>query len=87
MQMQKESNNLNDSFFKGLKLDPAEWSKYNIYEPKGCDKCGYTGYFGRLAIHETLYFTKEISQLIFNAGDKIDEEGLRKASKKMECLL
>ena len=50
--------------------------------PVGCEKCGYTGFNGRIAIHETLYFTKEISQLIFDAGEKIDEERLRVAAKK-----
>ena len=31
-----------------------------IYEAVGCEKCNNTGYKGRLAIHEALYFTKEI---------------------------
>jgi type II secretory ATPase GspE/PulE/Tfp pilus assembly ATPase PilB-like protein len=35
-----------------------------------------------MAIHETLYFTDQISQLIFDAGDKIDEESIRKAARK-----
>ena len=78
----KKVHNPDRAFFKGLKLDPDEWLKNEIYEPNGCEKCGYTGYFGRLAIHETLYLTREISQLIFNAGDKIDEEGLRQAAKR-----
>ena len=47
----------------------------------------YTGFNGRIAIHETLYFTKEISQEIFNAGEKIDEESLRTLLKKRGCLL
>jgi type IV pilus assembly protein PilB len=69
-------------FFSRLKLDPEEWSKYDIFEPAGCEKCGHTGFSGRLAIHETLYITKEISQVIFNAGEKIDEESIRAAAKK-----
>jgi type IV pilus assembly protein PilB len=78
----KRVNDLPDSFFTHLKLDPAEWRKYKIYEPNGCDKCGHTGFSGRLAIHETLFITKEISQVIFDAGDKIDEERLRISAKK-----
>ena len=35
-----------------------------------------------MAIHETLYFTNEIGQLIFDAGDKIDEESIRQAAKR-----
>ena len=78
----KKKIELDESFFNGLKLDPEEWSKYDIYEPNGCDKCAYTGFNGRIAVHETLFFTKEISQIIFNAGDKIDEESIRAAAKK-----
>ena len=74
--------NLDDSFFRNLKLNPDDWKNINIYHPKGCEKCGYTGFSGRLAIHETLYFTSEISQIVFDAGDKIDEESIRKAAKR-----
>ncbi|MDR3610455.1 MAG: GspE/PulE family protein [Ignavibacteriaceae bacterium] len=78
----KNINGLGDSYITRLKLDHAEWDKYEIFEPVGCEKCGYTGFNGRLAIHETLLFTKDISQLIFNAGEKIDEESLRRSAKK-----
>jgi type IV pilus assembly protein PilB len=75
-------DSLGDNYISRLKLDPVEWINYDVYEPVGCDKCSHTGYSGRIAIHETLYFTKDISQLIFNAGEKIDEEGLRSVAKK-----
>ncbi len=78
----KKNNNIDISFLKGFNLDPYEWAKYDIFEPNGCEKCDYTGFSGRVAIHETLFFTKEISQIVFNAGDKIDEESIRKAAKK-----
>ena len=78
----KKINNLDKQFFKGLKLDPEEWSKYTVYEPNGCSKCGYTGFSGRIAVHETFFFTKEISQMIFNAGENIDEESIRAAARK-----
>ena len=78
----KQVDQIDEKFLTRLKLDPEKWKKYKIYEPKGCERCAHTGFSGRLAIHETLYFTKEISQLIFNAGDKIDEESIRVAAKK-----
>ena len=78
----KKEVEINENFLSRLKLDPEVWKKYKVYEPNGCEKCGHTGFSGRLAIHETLYFTKDISQLIFNAGDKIDEESIRKTAKK-----
>jgi len=78
----KQVEHLDQNFLRKLKLNPEEWKNHKVFEPNGCDRCGHTGFSGRLAIHETLYFTKEISQLIFNAGDKIDEESIRSAAKK-----
>ena len=43
-----------------------------IWKAVGCDKCGDTGYFGRLAIHEVLRVKKNIRELILNSRD-IDE--------------
>ena len=78
----KRVASLNEKFLLNLNLNPDEWNKYTVYEPNGCQRCGYTGFKGRMAIHETLYFTDQISQLIFDAGDKIDEESIRKAARK-----
>jgi type IV pilus assembly protein PilB len=47
----------------------------------GCDKCN-GGYKGRAAIHEALYFTKEIKNIILNAGDKVDENAVREQATK-----
>jgi len=78
----KRVASLNEKFLLNLNLNPDEWNKYMVYEPNGCQRCGYSGFKGRMAIHETLYFTDQISQLIFDAGDKIDEESIRKAARK-----
>jgi type IV pilus assembly protein PilB len=43
-----------------------------FYEPVGCEKCN-AGWKGRAAIHEALYFTREIKQLIVSAGDDVNE--------------
>lgn len=34
-----------------------------IYRPKGCKKCGGTGYRGRMGVHEVLMVTEEVSRL------------------------
>lgn len=78
----KRVTSINVKFLQNLNLNPDEWRNHIIYEPNGCQKCGYTGFKGRMAIHETLYFTDEISQLIFDAGQKIDEESIRKVARK-----
>lgn len=41
-----------------------EIKNMTLYRPKGCPKCGGTGYKGRLALLEILVVTKEIKKLI-----------------------
>jgi type IV pilus assembly protein PilB len=52
-----------------------------IFEAAGCDKCS-GGYKGRAAIHEALYFTREIRSLITGAGEEVDEESVRLQAEK-----
>ena len=53
-----------------------EIEKTTFYRPVGCINC-VNGYKGRTAIHEVLYFTKEIRRLIMEAGIAINEETIR----------
>jgi type IV pilus assembly protein PilB len=50
---------------------------HTMYEAAGCDKCN-GGYKGRAAIHEALYFTRELRNIIVKSGTDIDEELVRK---------
>jgi type IV pilus assembly protein PilB len=54
---------------------------HTIYEAAGCDKCS-GGYRGRAAIHEALYFTREIRNIIMKSGEEVDEESIRKQAEK-----
>lgn len=54
---------------------------HTFYRAVGCDKCN-GGYKGRAAIHEALYFTKEIKNIILNAGEKVDENAIREQAAK-----
>ncbi len=63
-------------------LNIEEWKKYETYRAVGCDECGGSGYKGRMAIHEALYFTKELRHLIVKSGEDVDEELLRIQAKK-----
>jgi type IV pilus assembly protein PilB len=47
----------------------------------GCDKCG-GGYKGRAAIHEALFFTKQIKSIVLNAGERVDENAIREQAAK-----
>jgi type IV pilus assembly protein PilB len=56
-------------------------SRHTFYEAAGCDKCN-GGYKGRAAIHEALYFSREIRQLIIKSGKEVDEEAVRVQATK-----
>lgn len=55
--------------------------KHTFYKPVGCDKCN-AGWKGRAAIHEALYFSKAIKDIILNAGEKVDENAIRDQASK-----
>ncbi len=82
----RKRTDLTDHVFESLGLNPADWLGVEIYEPAGCEKCSYTGFKGRMAIHEALYFTKEISHEIFNAGAEIDEDAIKQIAKRQGTL-
>lgn len=52
-----------------------------IYEAVGCEQCN-GGYKGRAAIHEALYFTKAIRNMIVKSGADVDEEQIRSQAIK-----
>ncbi len=54
---------------------------HTFYKAVGCEKCN-SGYKGRAAIHEALYFTKAIKDIILNAGEKVDENAIREQASK-----
>ena len=51
-----------------------KWGKdgeHPIYRPVGCRECLGTGYSGRLAVHEVLSNTEEISRLILDNAQQV----------------
>ena len=56
-----------------------EFMKKPIYRAKGCNKCDFTGYKGRLGVYEIMTITKEIKKLIaMGAHDlEIEESAVR----------
>jgi len=59
-----------------LNIDEAK----TIYQPRGCNACGRTGYSGRTAIHEIMVIDKEIRKLINSnaSADIIKEAAVKK---------
>jgi len=78
--------NLNEDAMKSAGLNIEEWRDVDIYEAVGCEKCHKSGYKGRIAIHEALYFTKEIREIIVRSGIEVDEEKIRVQAKKNGSL-
>jgi type IV pilus assembly protein PilB len=70
---------------KNLGFSDEEVEEITFYQPVGCEKCN-NGYDGRIAIMEALYFDDDIKRMIFDAGDEIDEDGLRKHAIKKGML-
>jgi type IV pilus assembly protein PilB len=64
-----------------LGMPEEEIRSTKFYQPIGCSEC-IKGYKGRTAIHEALYFTKEIRQLILDAGSSVNEEAVRQLALK-----
>lgn len=62
---------------KGIGFTDEELNTTTFYKPVGCDKCNETGYKGRAGIHEALYFSKEVKQMILDAGGDIDEGAIK----------
>ncbi|MCL4510914.1 MAG: Flp pilus assembly complex ATPase component TadA [Bacteroidetes bacterium] len=59
-----------------------ELKEHELYKAVGCEKCSGTGYKGRAAIHEALYFTREIKHIIITAGENINEDDIREQAIK-----
>lgn len=67
-------------------MSEKEVKETTFYEAVGCPACSNTGYKGRMAIHEALYFSRDIRRLIVRSGSEIDEEAIRAQAKKEGML-
>jgi type IV pilus assembly protein PilB len=60
-----------------LTTDPDEIErlmKTKFYRAKGCNKCGFQGYKGRLGVYEIMQITKEIKKLIAQGAHDLEIE-------------
>jgi len=60
-------------------------AKFKLYKGKGCDKCGDSGYRGRVAIFEVLPITDKIGRLILerSPAGKIEEQAVEEGMVKL----
>lgn len=62
-----------------------EFMKKPIYRAKGCNKCDFTGYKGRLGVYEIMAINKEIKKLVaMGAHDlEIEEAAVRNGMRTL----
>ncbi|NNF03620.1 MAG: type II/IV secretion system protein, partial [Rhodothermales bacterium] len=66
--------------------DIEETTFYKAGTGSGCTNCNNSGFKGRRAICETLYFSREIRNMIAESGDEIDEDKILKQALKEGML-
>ncbi len=71
---------------KGIGFNEEEIETTTFYKAVGCERCFNTGFKGRVAIMEALYFSKEIKRIILESGGEIDEELIKEAAIKNGML-
>jgi len=68
----KEPASLTEAEVASLRLDPEQIASATIYKPKGCERCRFTGYRGRLGIFEIFKVDDEMRQMINKMGEGED---------------
>lgn len=73
-EIEKELVGVPEEYFKNL-----DRKNFKLYKGEGCDKCGKTGYSGRLGIFEVLPSTEEIQEMVTSKvfAHKIYEAALK----------
>ncbi len=71
---------------RGLGFTDEEIETATFYKAVGCEKCSGSGYKGRAAIHEALFFSKEIKQMILDSGGDIDEGSIKALAMEQGML-
>lgn len=82
----KEPYEPHSAVLRGMGFTDEEIMTSTFYKAAGCKKCNGIGFKGRTAIHEALYFSKDIKRIILEAGDDIDEELLKQQALKNGML-
>ncbi len=71
---------------KRLGFSKEEIEETTFYKAVGCPECKKTGYKGRRAITEALYFSRDIRHMIVEASEAIDEDAIRQKAREEGML-
>lgn len=74
-------NEIDFEVYKKFGFTREQLETRTVYDAVGCEKCN-GGYKGRAAIHEALYFTREIRNMIVKSGSEVDESAVRDQAEK-----
>ncbi len=68
-----------------LELQPED--NVEVYEPKGCGRCGHTGYEGRVGVYEIVVADEALKRLIHeDAGEQaLTQHAFRRADTLAQC--
>ncbi|EKE18971.1 MAG: hypothetical protein ACD_9C00182G0003 [uncultured bacterium] len=63
----------------------STWKNINFFKAKGCEKCNYEGYHGRLGIYEVLEMDESIGKLITSnaSSDEIEKKARENGMRTM----
>jgi len=80
--MLKEIEALPPQIKKNVKIPKP----FVVYEPKGCQKCNYSGFSGRIAVFEILEMTENLSEIILKEPSefRIENEAKRQGMITMK---
>ena len=82
----KEQYDPHPETLRGIGFTEEEIQNETFYKAVGCEKCNGTGFKGRAAIHEALFFSKDIKRIILESGGDIDEEQIKDQAVKNGML-
>ena len=82
----KEQYEPHPETLRGLGFTEEEIQNETFYKAVGCEKCNGIGFKGRAAIHEALFFSKDIKRIILESGGDIDEERIKEQAIKNGML-
>lgn len=74
-------NEIDHDVYTSFGFAEADLLNGTICEAQGCERCN-SGYKGRAAIHEALFFSREIRAMIAKSGNDIDEDKIREQAMK-----
>jgi type IV pilus assembly protein PilB len=75
-QCRREVEHVDGDFLARLGFSESDAGSITFYKAVGCSSC-VAGYRGRVAIHETLFATPEVKEIILDSSDRVDVDLIR----------